>query len=348
MEGYGDPDSIAQQQADIEPTGEHSEGIDMARVEITEELVVSEKRRVNPRTIRTLKAVVIRAIMALVAFACLTGYAQQVGNRVMGPVIEYDQRYLEKTLKNLAGSIFLLSGPKAVMELAQTAEIEPEGYSVKLGSIQIGEILEPYLHIVDDIWDFLIFSTYLVIAQISALKMIGLLSVKFFLGLGTLCCAIQYRRNTVFGKVGLTLIFLFVMTYVFYPLTVGMAAQTYEQHQVQTSIELSENLGVLKEKASDIELFSVKNFKETVKSIPEVLGQGLRTVWDATWGLVVGLILMFVLLPLLTLGTIYLIGRQVMLYLDMPTGVEHMDAAGRRVLDKIGSRTRSKLALSRG
>ena len=79
-----------------------------------------------------------------------------------------------------------------------------------------------------------------------------------------------------------------------------------------------------------------------------MIGQGLRTVWDATWGMVVGLILMFIILPLFTLGTIYLIGRQAMTYLDMPEAVAKLDSAGSRVLGKVGTRSRSKLALSRG
>ena len=137
------------------------------------------------------------------------------------------------------------------------------------------------------------------------------------------------------------------MTYVFYPLTLGMAAKTYEQHQIETSIQLSEKLGVLKEQARDIDL-SIGHLKDSIKSIPEILGQGLRTAWDAAWGLVVGLMLMFVMLPLLTLGTMYLIGRKVILYLDMPEVAEKMDTAGSHILNKVGSRSRSALAISRG
>jgi hypothetical protein len=88
--------------------------------------------------------------------------------------------------------------------------------------------------------------------------------------------------------------------------------------------------------------------KKSIKSIPQILEHGLRTSWDATWGLVVGLLLMFVMLPLPTLGSIYLIGRQARFYLEMPAAAEKMDAAGRHVLNKISSRSRSKMALSRG
>ena len=137
------------------------------------------------------------------------------------------------------------------------------------------------------------------------------------------------------------------MTYVFYPLTLGMAAKTYEQHQIETSIQLSENLGILKEQASDLDL-SVSHLKDTIKSIPQILGQGLRTAWESTLGLLVGLILMFVMLPLLTLGTIYLIGRQTLLYIDSPVIARKIDSASQQVINKVGLRSRSKLAISKG
>ena len=347
MEGYIDQDSLVYEKAGRQPDVGKPQTSELTSAAVSEKLAVSKKSLFASKNRLSFKALAIRVILLVVAFSCFTGYSQQLGNRLMGPVFEYDQKYLEKTLKNLAGSLFLLSAPKGVMEVAQTVELEPGAATIKIGSVNVGQILEPYMHIIDDIWDFLVLSTYLVIAQVAALKLISMVSIKFFLGLGVLFCAIQYNRNTVFGKVGLTLIFLFVMTYVFYPLTLGMAAKTYEQHQVETSILLSENLGVLKERASDIDL-SVRHLKDSIKSIPEILGQGLRTAWDATWGLVVGLMLMFVMLPLLTLGTMYLIGRQAMLYLEMPTAAEKMDTAGRHVLNKIGSRSQSKIALSQG
>ena len=275
MEGYVDPDSLVQEKAGRQPDLGQSQTSELSPAAIAEKLVVSKKRFFASKNRISFKAMAIRLILLGVAFSCFTGYSQQLGNRLMGPVFEYDQRYLEKTLKNLAGSLFLISVPKGVLEVAQTVELEPGAATIKIGSVKIGQILEPYMHIIDDIWDFLVFSTYLVIAQVAVLKLISLISIKFFLGLGVLFCTIQYSRNTVFGKIGLTLIFLFVMTYVLYPLTLGMAAKTYEQHQIETSIQLSENLGVLKEQASDIDL-SVRHLKDSMKSIPEILGQGLR------------------------------------------------------------------------
>ena len=299
------------------------------------------------KKISFLRGVAIRVIFLMVAISCFMGYSQQLGNRFMKPVFEYDQQYLEKTLKNLGGSLFLLAVPKGVLEVTQTLELEPTAVTIKVGSAVVGRIVEPLKDIVDDIWDFLVLSTYLVLAQFAVIKLTSLISIKFFLGLGALFCAIQYNRKSVFGKIGLILIFLFVMTYVFYPLTLGMAAKTYEQHQIETSIQLSENLGILKEQASDLDL-SVSHLKDTIKSIPQILGQGLRTAWESTLGLLVGLILMFVMLPLLTLGTIYLIGRQTLLYIDSPVIARKIDSASQQVINKVGLRSRSKLAISKG
>ena len=235
----------------------------------------------------------------------------------MTPVWEDDQEYLEKTLINLGSSLFVLSVPKGLIEVAKTIEIEPSVVGSKAGSLKAGEILEPYVHIIDDIWNFLVLSTYLVIGQLAALKLIKLVAIKFFLGFGAAACAIQYNRHTFFGKLGLTLLLLFILTYAFYPFTLNMAAKTYESHQIEASTQLSENLGVLKEQASDIEL-SFGSIKDDIKLIPKILGQSITTAWDSAMGLIVGLVLMFVLLPLLTLGTIFLIAKRALNYLDMP------------------------------
>jgi hypothetical protein len=170
-------------------------------------------------------------------------------------------------------------------------------------------------------------------------------AIKFFLGLGSLSCVIQYNRHTFFGKLGMTLILLFVLTYAFYPLTLGMAAKTYESHQIETSTQVSENLGILKEQASDIEL-SFGSIKDDIKLIPKLLGQGLRTTWDAAVGLIVGLVLMFVLLPLLTLGTIFLIAKRALNYLDMPDLSNKLESSTKKLVNNIGSRTKLRLSNS--
>ena len=292
-----------------------------------------------------IKALTIRCIFLLLAISAFSGLAQNATNKIMGPVWEYDQKYLEKTLINLGGSLFVLSVPKGLIEVVKTAELEPSGATVKVGSITAGEIIEPYSHIIDDIWDFLVLSTYLVIGQLAALKLIKLVAIKFFLGLGSLSCVIQYDRHTFFGKLGLTLLLLFVLTYAFYPLSLNMAAKTYENHQIETATQLSENLGILKEQASDIEL-SLGDIKEDVKRIPKILGQGIRTSWDATMGLIVGLVLMFVLLPLLVLGTIYLIAKRALNYLDMPAASKKLESSTTSLASKIGSRSRLSLSNS--
>ena len=289
------------------------------------------------------KRLLIRFAFLIIAIAALSGQMQNTTNRLMGPVWDYNEAYLERTLKNLGGSLFVLSIPKGVLEMAKTIEVEPSFAASKIGSIKAGEILEPYIHIIDDIWDFLVVSTYLVLGQLAALQLIQLVSIKFFLGIGALACVVQYKRNTFFGKLGLTLITLFVLTYVFYPMTLNLSAKTYESHQIKTSTELSENLGVLKEQASDIEL-SVAHIKENIKLIPQVLGQGIKTAWDAALGLVVGLLLMFVLLPLLTLGSIYLIAKRTLLYLDMPDISDKLERNTQRLVGKVGSNTRLKLS----
>jgi hypothetical protein len=343
MEKYVDPNIHSQEETHLPEHIEDHEKDNLIRQHRGKDLMKSGYIGDAIKRRPFFKALMIRCIFLLLAISAFSGLAQKATNDIMGPVWEYDQAYLEKTLINLGGSLFVLSVPKGLMEVVKTAELEPSAATVKVGSITAGEILEPYSHIIDDIWDFLVLSTYLVIGQLAALKLIKLLAIKFFLGLGSLSCVIQYNRNTFFGKLGLTFLLLFVLTYAFYPLSLNMAAKTYESHQIETATQLSENLGILKEQASDIEL-SLGNIKENIKLIPRLLGQGIRTSWDAAMGLIVGLVLMFVLLPLLVLGTIYLIAKRTFNYLDMPDASKKLEGSTKRLVNKIGSHT--KLSLS--
>ena len=348
MDGYVGSESFTKEQTMGNPAIESFQTPDLSLTAVSEKWITHKNALITWMNKPILKGLAARMIFLIIAFACFTGYSQQLGNMLMRPIYEYDQQYLEKTLGNLTGSLLLISAPKGALEMFQTAELEPTALGSKLGTIKIGKALEPYMHIIDDIWDFLVLSSYLVIAQIAILKFSSIISIKFFLGIGAFFCAIQYNRKTFFGKIGLTLIFLFVMIYFFYPLILGMGAKTYEQHQVETSIQLSENLGILKEQILDIDP-SLKHIKDTITdTIPQIIGQGLRTAMDATWGLVIGLILMFVIIPLMILGTIYLIARRAMLYLDMPETAEKIDSVSNHILNKVGSHSRTSRAISGG
>ena len=295
-----------------------------------------------------LKSFTIRMLLLILALSCFTGYSQKAGDSLMGPVFDYDQQYLKKTLVNLSGSLLLISGPKGALEVLKTAEFEPGAATAKAGMIKIGQFVEPYLHIVDDIWDFLVISSYLVVVQMAMIQFSSMISIKYFLGLGALFCAIQYDRRLLFGKIGFTLLFIFFMTYAFYPLTLKLAAKTYEQHQILTSIELSENLGILKEQMKDIDT-SFWHLKKTLtNSIPQIVEQGLTTALDATWGLLVGLVLMFIIIPLLIIGTIILIAHRVFIFLDMPEMARNIDSAKDRAVKMVGNRSRKNLTFSGG
>jgi len=312
-------------------------------------LILKNGIQINLKDKQLWKGITIRLLFAAAAILAFSGHAQQYGSKVMKPVFTYDQQYLDQTLKSVSGSLLLLSVPKGLIATIQSTELDPQLVATKVGSIKVGQLVSPLKDIIDDIWQFLMLSTYLVVIQMAAFKLIGVVSFKFLLGFGALFCAIQYNWRSFFGKIGLSLIFLFVMSYFFYPLTLKIAATAYEQHQIESSVQLAENLGIFKEQASDIEL-SVKiilekeRWKENWETVMKALSQGLKIAWDATWDFIIGLILMFVLVPLLTLGTIYLICRQALIWSDMPDLRYRVEATGSHVAKKRGSRTRQKLS----
>jgi len=58
-----------------------------------------------------IKGLVIRFVFLIIGVAAISGHMQNTTNRLMSPVFEYNEAYLERTLKNLGGSLFILSVP---------------------------------------------------------------------------------------------------------------------------------------------------------------------------------------------------------------------------------------------
>ena len=137
-----------------------------------------------------------------------------------------------------------------------------------------------------------------------------------------------------------------LLFYFVYPLAFKAGTDSYKAHQIETSIELSENFGVLKEQVADVTdvNFSPQQLISQVKQIPMILGQGIETAWDGTMGLFVGILIMFVFVPLLSLGAVYLIGRHALRYLDMPAGEETLDTAVKTIKDRLMPRSRLRMS----
>jgi hypothetical protein len=309
--------------------------------ELKEDLTTSSKevKTIFERPIA--KGLIIRFLFLILAFTAFSGQVDKLCTNAMRPVWEYDQEFLNKSLLHSSGYMAALAVPKAILATAETIVLEPSGATFKLGEIKVGELIGPFKDIIDDLWDYMGLVIILIIVQIAIIKLVGLISLKIFLGIGAALCFIQYQKGSIFGKLGYSFIIMAVVAYLVFPLVLYMGAEAYENHQVKKSIEFSENLGVLQEKASDIELSpSLSNMKQAVKT----LSQSVRAVWNLALDFFIGAILMFVLIPLFTLGMIIFIIRQALSYLDMPEESAALNTGTKKVLSRVGRRTGTRLS----
>jgi len=290
------------------------------------------------------KTLIIRLLFLLLALGAFSGTVDKLSIHIMKPVWKYDKTFLDKSLLHASGYMAVLYVPKALLSSAETVELEPSVVGSKVGKWKAGELFDPLLDIVDDLWDYMGIVIIFIIVQITILKLIGLVSLKVVLGIGAAFCVVQYHKGTLFGKLGYSFIILSVVTYLVFPFVLFMGAKSYESFQVEKSVRFSENLGTLKEKSSDIE-FTLS--KENLKQVVKTLAQTVNTVWESSLDFFIGVILMFVLIPLLTMGMIIFILRQSLSYLDMPETTTGLETGTKKVLSRIGRRTRSRSRLLR-
>jgi hypothetical protein len=307
--------------------------------ELKEELVSSTKDEKIVSGRPFVKALIIRLLFLLLALAAFSGTVDKISINIMKPVWEYDEKFLEKSLLHASGYMAILFVPKALLSSVKTVELEPTVIGSKAGKWKPGELFDPLLDIVDDLWDYMGIVIIFIMVQITILKLIGLVSLKVLLGAGAAFCVVQYHKGTLFGKLGYSFIILAVVTYLVFPFVLFMGAKSYESFQVDKSVRFSENLGTLKEKASDIE-FTLN--KENLKQVVKTLAQSVNTVWESSFDFFIGVLLMFVLIPLLTMGMIIFILRQSLSYLDMPEAAVGLETGTKKVFSRIGRRTRSR------
>jgi len=312
--------------------------------ELKEELVSSTKNEKIIIGRPFVKGLIIRLLFLFLALAALSGTVDKLSIHIMKPVWEYDEKFINKSLLHASGYMAILFVPKALLTSVKTVELEPTVIGSKAGKWKPGELFDPLSDIVDDLWDYMGIVLIFIIVQITTLKLIGLVSLKILLGIGAAFCVVQYHKGTLFGKLGYSFIILAVVTYLVFPFVLFMGAKSYESFQVDKSIRFSENMGTLKEKASDIE-FTLN--KENLKQVVKTLTQSVNTVWESSFDFFIGVILMFVLIPLLTMGMIIFILRQSLSYLDMPEAATGLETGTKKVLSRIGRRTRSRSRLLR-
>jgi len=316
-----------------------------------EEEVSTEKTETKPLPDRSAwRPVGIRIFFAVLALLAFSGLADRIVDGALAPVWETNEAFLNQSLNRSTKYLALLSLPKAVLDAIETGVIEPKAASIGVGRITLGALASPFKDIVDDLWEFMSFSTVLIIFQMALIKAIKLSSLKIIFGLGCLACTWNFSRESLTGKIGASFIILALTAYLIFPLSLNMAAGVYETYQVETDARLTQNLETLgavfedvREKLGQVNMANLwTDVKDILSDLSKTAWQTLRLVWD--WGLryLVGVMMMFVIVPLMVLGLVFFIVRQSLAYLDLPAARNALDRRTARSLSLIGRRTRRR------
>ena len=99
---------------------------------------------------------------------------------------------------------------------------------------------------------------------------------------------------------------------------------------MESSIVLSEDLGVLQEKVSDIDILSKKNLtpsgiKDTLGDISASLSQSVDVVLSATVKYFSNIIIMFIITPLFFYGVLYVSTKKILACVGMDQASERLD-----------------------
>lgn len=285
--------------------------------------------------------VLIRVAFLILAIAAGTGELNRIGDPSMQLIWEYDENFLEDSFVYALGPLAGLGVLKGVITAAESVVAEPSFVGSKIGSMKIGAFLSPIKDSIEYLWDFFGLSVILIGIQLAIIKTAKFLSLKLLVGAGALCCVVGYTRRNLFGRIGFALILTGVMFYVIYPLFLFVGASAYEQHKVESEIQLAERIGIMKERADDIDIFSISQFGESVKQIGEIFRQGTRLAWERAWSLAISYLMMLVIIPLFSLGICFFMVKKVLKYLDMHGSVLAMDTSLNQVASKLRLRPRA-------
>lgn len=261
----------------------------------------------------------VRAAFLLLALLCLTGYAGTAADMAMSPVHEGNEDYLKRSLKHAGAWMAGLLALRAGVSVVESLSLEPMGVG-----FEAGRVVEPVNDTLSDIMDLMTMNALLIVFQLAVLDTIKAISLKYLLGTGALLCVISYSRLSNTGRLGLMLMVLGLVLYIVYPLALNMASGVFEEHQARSSVEFSESVGVLTERARDVYPnlmeggLSAAGLRDTAGAFSRMLSEGTRALWEGLWGLMTSFAIMFVLAPLMSVGVSYLCLRQAMARLDMP------------------------------
>jgi len=244
-------------------------------------------------------------------------------------VSEQNQQFLEKSLGAAVGHFAVLSLTKGAVSVLSNIDIDI-GFMGTGASIPFGKFFSGISDTLDAIWRFFGYSMASVTVQMALLKFFKLVSFKILVSIGALLIAVSAIGFLVLRKFGTALIIVGFILYVLAPYTVYVGKFLFEESNMESSIVLSEDLGVLKEKVSDIDIISKRNLslsgiKGTFEDISSSLSQSIDVALSATVKYFSNLIIMFIITPIFFYGVIYISTKKVLAYVGMEHISERLD-----------------------
>jgi len=291
-----------------------------------------------------LKGLSIRILFLLLAIATFSGLTDSVGQRFTRSTWESCHDSLQASLVHSGIWFGSLTGVEMALSPLATTTAEPEVVGSKAGKMEIGKFLQPIVDTVKNLRHYLAIVTMLIAAQLLILKVIQLYSLKILVGFGAAACVVQYRRGTLFGNVGQLFIIFGIITYFLYPFALNFGIRGYHEYKVQAATEFSENIGVLKEKISDVDIISITDLKQNIQRIKDITLGGIALVWNTFVSWLFGEMLICVFIPILTLACIGFIMHQALTYMDMSAMAGAFAGGAGKLVSSLGSHTRGRLS----
>lgn len=178
-------------------------------------------------------------------------------------------------------------------------------------SANIGAFFSGFVELIDMAFNFFLSISGLIAAMIAFIKVIELTGISIFAGASFILFAVDPSIKGTLGKIGKSLITIGSVMFFLFPLSIASIGSAYESHRIQTEIQYTENIGVLSERSAEITFRSLSN-NEGRSNALALVKEGTRSLWDGFMSIVVSYILMFVLLPLISLGLCYLIIKKIL------------------------------------
>lgn len=255
------------------------------------------------RTPSLLKRVVFLVLGILALTGILDSLLLMLG---WGNVYSATEEILNASMKSAATNTMLLAVLKGVIGILASVE----GGAVVV-SANVGAFFQGFAELIDLAFNFFLTISGLIAAKIGLIKIIELTGISIFAGAAFLLMAFDPGLKGMLGRLGKVLMAIGMVLFFVFPLTIASVGSAYEQHRIQTEIQYTENVGILAERAGEISFRSLTN-EEGRGNALGVVREGTTVLWDGFMSMVISYILMFVMLPLLSLGLCYLIIKQIL------------------------------------